>query len=573
MTPRHRCLRKLLFVALLTTSLISTGTVLAQSTNRQIGTQFTVTADPLVPRPPERPCVVPLFAGYQFAFFSESNQTFEFTPPRDCSGPWEKVVLEANFSENGGIQFDRTAILFLGNVNLYFGTTPEPLSALTNTWHVERDITDYSALLSAPQQGTMILQNCTTDCPSPYNTFLNGIFTVNADLEFYPARQGHRENRDGLNQRPPDQVLALVQTNSSGGVNLPATLSSPTDHLTTSFTLPTNTEQVYLDVTTENQSTDETWWGCFPNNLSSINDVYGCGNTNFRETEVTIDGQPAGIAPTSPWVFTGDLPDDWVPIPGVQTLDFVPYRVNLSPFAGLLSNGEPHTIALSVFNDDNYFLASASLLLFLDPGTRQITGAVTKNSLTGPNPVVTEKLHGTGTVTGTISVTSNRKYTIAGYVNTSHGRVATSIWQQQNFSSTEKIDFDTVNFTVLDQNTALQTSLSSETTVSTAAGRFTTSELWSFPFTADLIFPVSSSPFGYTQAFTQKYNTSKLVSFDGFPIYFNLLTNELNTTDVSPASSSQNYTLLDSDGVFYDCHIASKNNVYTSVDRGCRQGE
>jgi Peptide N-acetyl-beta-D-glucosaminyl asparaginase amidase A len=396
---------------------------------------------------------------------------------------------------------------------------------------------------------------------------------VNADLEFYPARQGHREDRHGLDQRPPDQVLALVQTNGSGGVNLPATLSSPTDQLTTTFTLPTNTEQVYLDVTTENQSTDETWWGCFPNNLSSINDVYGCGNTNFRETEVTIDGQPAGIAPTSPWVFTGDLPDDWVPIPGVQTLDFVPYRVNLSPFAGLLSNGEPHTIALSVFNDDSYFLASASLLLFLDPGTRQITGAVTNNTLTGPNPVVTEKLRGTGTVTGTINVTSNRKYTIAGYVNTSHGRVATSVSQQQNFSSTEKIDFDTVNFTVLDQNTALQTSLTSETTVSTAAGRFTTSELWSFPFTADLIFPVSSSPFGYTQAFTQKYNTSKLVSFDGFPIYFNLLTNELNTTDVSPASSSQNYTLFDSDRGFYECHIASKNAVLTSVGRGCRQGE
>src|ERR1700733_8146906 len=289
MTPQRRCLRKLLFVALLTTSLTSTGTVLAQSTNRQIGTQFTVTADPLVPRPPERPCKVPLFAGYQFAFFSESNQTFEFTPPRDCSGPWEKVVLEADFSENGGIQFDRTAILFLGNVNLYFGTTPEPSSTLTNAWHVERDITDYSALFSAPQQGTMILQNCTTDCPKPYNTLLNGIFTVKADLEFYPARQGHHENRDGLNQRPPDQVLALVQTNSSGGVNLPATLSSPTDQLTTTFTLPTNTEQVYLDVTTENQSTDETWWGCFPNNLSSINDVYGCGNTNFCETEVTID--------------------------------------------------------------------------------------------------------------------------------------------------------------------------------------------------------------------------------------------------------------------------------------------
>ncbi|MGA8507515.1 MAG: peptide-N4-asparagine amidase [Candidatus Sulfotelmatobacter sp.] len=354
---------------------------------------------------------------------------------------------------------------------------------------------------------------------------------------------------------------------------MPATLSSPTDQLATTFTLPTNTERVYLDLVTENQSTDETWWGCFPNDLSSINDVYGCGNTNFRETEVTIDGQPAGIAPVSPWVFTGDLPDDWMPTPGVQTLEFVPYRVNLTPFASLLSNGQPHTIALSVFNDDSYFSATASLLLFLDQGTTQITGAVTENTLTSPSPVVTENLQGTGTVTGTINVSSNRKYTIAGYINTSRGRVATSLSQRQNFSSTEKIDFDTVKLTVLDQDTSLETSLSTETTESSAEGQFTTSELWSFPFTADLTYPVSSSPFGYTQAFTQKYNTSKLVSFGRFPIYFNSLTNAGNATDVSPASSSQKYTFFESDGVFYDCQIASTSAVLTAVGQGCKQGE
>ena len=51
---------------------------LAQSLNRQVGTQFTVTADPLVPRPSEQPCKVQLFSDYQFAFFSESAQTFQY---------------------------------------------------------------------------------------------------------------------------------------------------------------------------------------------------------------------------------------------------------------------------------------------------------------------------------------------------------------------------------------------------------------------------------------------------------------------------------------------------------------
>jgi hypothetical protein len=73
--------------------------------------------------------------------------------------------------------------------------------------------------------------------------------------------------------------------------------------------------------------------------------------------EITIDGQPAGIAPVSPWVYTGFLPDQWRPIPAVQTLDFVPYRVT-TLFAGQLNDGNPHTIALSVFNDDSYFTFS-----------------------------------------------------------------------------------------------------------------------------------------------------------------------------------------------------------------------
>ena len=121
----HRSLTTFVVIAAL--SFFIPSFVVAQSTNRQIGTQFEVTADPTVPRPPQQPCVVPLFAAYQFAFFSDTTQTFQFTPPSNCSGPWKKVVFEVDFSENGGVQFDRTASIYLGNTNVYFGTTPEPL--------------------------------------------------------------------------------------------------------------------------------------------------------------------------------------------------------------------------------------------------------------------------------------------------------------------------------------------------------------------------------------------------------------------------------------------------------------
>ena len=554
-------LRTFLVIASLGAVSLFTLAAHAQSTNRQIGTQLTVTADPLVPRPHTRSCVVPLFTNYQFAFFSGTTQNYQFTPPANCPGPWNKVILDINFSENAGRQFDRTATLYMGNTNLYFGTTPEPIRTATNTWHVERDITDYSALLANPQQGFMVLQNCTTDCPPPYNTLLTGVFTVSAELEFFPTPGGSPA------PKVADEVLPLVQTNA-GGSNFPAFLFSPTDQFSTTFTLPQNIEQAYLDVIAQSQSTDEQWYGCFPNDLASINEVYACGNTDFRETEVTIDGQPAGIAPVSPWVYTGFLPDQWRPMPAAQTLDFVPYRVNLTPFAGILNDGQPHTVSLSVFNDDSYFSAAASLLLYLDHGSAEVTGALTQNTLTAPSPVVSENLQGTSEVTGTISVASARNYTIAGYVNTSHGQVSTSISQQQNFSSTQAVDFDVVNSSVLDQNTAVDTTVASSTTVNDNHGTTLTQETFSFPITVDFIFPTNTT-FGFTVATAQKYQASKKVTVNGNVTDHTIATNSVQASDVTPPTSSQHYTFFDLNGRPYDCKIATNNNVLTSVSVGC----
>lgn len=557
--------RKYALVALLciATAITLAVPAFAQSTNRQIGTSLTATADPVVSRPHLQPCVAPLFTNYQFAFFSQTAQNFSFNPPAGCSGPWQKVVLEINFSENAGRQFDRTASVFLGNNNLYFGTTPEPIHSSPNAWHIERDVTDYSALLTSGQQGTFVLANCTTDCGAPYNTLLNGVFTVSADLQFYP----------GYGQSPvprtPDLVLPMVQTNSGGGINLPANLFQPTDQLTTTFNLPQNIEGAYLDVIAQSQNVDEQWYACFPNDLSGINEVYGCGNTDFRETEISIDGQPAGIAPVSPWVYTGFLPDQWRPIPAVQTLDFVPFRVNLTPFVGMLNDGNPHTIALSVFNNDFYFSVTSSLLLFLDSGSSQVTGTVTQNTLTLPSPAVSENLQGTSTVTGAIGVISNRNFTIAGYANTSHGQVATSLTQQQNFTSTQTIDFDTVNGSVIDQNTSVQNSVLSSTTVSGKTGTTTTQELFSFPISVDFIAPVANSLFGFTVATSQKYQDSKLTLVNGHLGTYTAVTNAAQASDVQPPSSSQHYTYVDLKGQSYDCRIASANNVLTSVSSSC----
>jgi hypothetical protein len=236
----------------------------------------------------------------------------------------------------------------------------------------------------------------------------------------------------------------------------------------------------------------------------------------------------------------------------------------------VLSNGQPHTITLSVFDQNFFFAESASLLLFLDHDASQVTGEVTQNTLSAASPVVTENLQGTSTVTGTIGVAENRNFTIEGFVNTSHGKVSTSVSQQQNFSSNQGIDFDVVNFTGLNQNISLQNTVNTSTKVFNGDGELDTSETFSFPINVDVAFPVSNSTFGFTVATTQNYHTSKLVLRNGNVEDFSSATNTVTASDVLPPSSSQHFTALDKSGPTYDCEIATQNNVLTSVSKGCK---
>jgi hypothetical protein len=281
--------------------------VLAPSTP-QVGSSNTVSADPPVARPRTTPCTVQLFQNLEFADFN--IKPFSYAPPPGCPGPWAKVVFTADFTVTAGRQFDRTAKFFLGGVNLYFGTTAEPRASLSPSWHVESDVTDLSALLRSAQNGFANIGNFVGVSAGVTYT---GIIFADAQLEFYPVsfKSGERPTR------APDVVIGL-QGDGDG-----ATLNTTGSQLSKTLTLPTNVESAYLDVIAQSQSNDEFWYLCVPDDLATV--LQSCGNTGFRETEVSVDGQPAGVAPVYPWIYTGGIdPFLWEPIPGVQTLNFKP---------------------------------------------------------------------------------------------------------------------------------------------------------------------------------------------------------------------------------------------------------
>jgi hypothetical protein len=528
-----------------------------------IGSGNTVSADPNVTRPKTTPCVVQLFSGAQFFDFNVEN--FTYTPPTACPGPWAKVVLEADINLNAGIQYDRTANFWLGPVNIYFGTTAEPSPSLGPSWHIENDLTDYSSIFYTAQSGQADIGN--TLCCGLTSTIF-----ASASLEFYPLASG---------QTAPvtaDVVLPLSAGSSGGTV----TLNTTSDTLSGTFTMPTNVQNAYLDVYAQSQSGDEFWYTCVPSDVAS--ELQSCSNTGFRETEISIDGQAAGVAPVFPWIFTGGIdPYLWFPIPGVQTLNFTPYRVNLTPFAGVLSNGQPHTVSLSVYNANGYFSATASLLLYLDAGSTQVTGAVTQDTLGGPSPVITENLNVQPTsIKGTVDVASKRSFIILGYANTSRGKVTTKVVQNVNFFNNQYFSITGNHYT---QDIGLGSALSSTTTTSGGgAATSVTSQSFSFPLTLDISLAfLSSGNINQTTNARQNYTLSVSTVQNNNVTYTSNLVNAAQHVDTlefdssfnlignKGQSSAQQYEYWDSTSASYLCSISAAGNLLTGFSQGCAQ--
>src|SRR6266404_7148359 len=529
------------------------------ATSQTIGSPNTVTADPPIPHPKTTPCTVPLFSDVAFADFTPKSYTY--TPA--CAGPWSKVILIATFQINAGRQFDPTANIWLGGVNIYFGTTAEPSHDVSRTWHIQRDLTDYSALLTNPQAGEVDLGNLVN---STYTSVLHG----SAFLQFYPP--------DAANPAPITADLVLPM--SSGPTGETVALNTTTDQLAATFTLPTTVERAYLDVLAQSQSNDEFWYACVPNDVAA--ELFSCGNTGFRESEVTIDGQPAGVAPVYPWIYTGGIdPYLWRPIPGVQTLNFVPYRVDLTPFAGTLSEGNPHTVALSVFNANSYFSATATLLIYEDHGSTQVTGAILKNTLTAqPSPKVTENLTMVqGLPRGFVTVTSGRRFTVQGYVNTSHGKVTTAVAQNINFSNRQ---YFKITPTVYIQNITQQTDIRSTTNTSDNTGTHQLAVHQQWPLTVDL--SQITNPDGslnQTTTIEQTYQKALTNSDDGTTTFSSLVSNTVRPSDTlqfdssfnlignSGQASSQHYKASDSTGFCYSRTLTAAGGVLTGLVKGC----
>jgi hypothetical protein len=204
-------------------------------------------------------------------------------------------------------------------------------------------------------------------------------------------------------------------------------------------TVPANTQSAQLEVYASGHICEEFWYAnestAFMSQLGST-----CGGTAFREIDVSIDGKPAGVVFPYPYLYTGAIdPIAWLPLTGYDTLDIPPYQLDLTPFVGLLNDRKPHTIAAQVYNDTGgFWLADADLLIDEDHGSKRTKGKVLSLQA-GPSSPETyvENLNiNTG---GTAFYNGVHNVIATGYVDTSQGRITSSVSEHLNFTNQQTL--------------------------------------------------------------------------------------------------------------------------------------
>jgi hypothetical protein len=354
-----------------------------------------VTAAPPVTKPQGRSCQVTL-AEARFRDFTPYTGTY--SPPEGCGDRWSKVVLRMDGKVKGR-QFDRLGYLHVGGVEIFRTSTPQP-SPDGIEWSVEKDVTRYSDTFRARHDVEMLIGNVVDDT-------YTGIIDVKVTLTFH---QGHQASA-------PDRVLTLDE-----------------DTLTT----PRNSERIVAEVyaTGSGGGCEEYWYLAVPSNAP-----YSCRTDGgpYREVQIRVDGRLAGIAAPFPTVWTGGWsnPFLWYVVPGPRAFDVKPIEYDLTPFAGILNDGRPHRVEVAVVGvpeGQSGWSTPVNVLVWQDAERAHVTGKLLSSAggdLANSSTYTPGSEH-------RVDTEGAHRLTVAGYVDTSHGRVTTTVRRSLVNTSTHR---------------------------------------------------------------------------------------------------------------------------------------
>ncbi len=233
-------------------------------------------------------------------------------------------------------------------------------------------------------------------------------------------------------QAPPSDLIIPISSRH-GANNSISRFSLPAENATNTISLPRNIRRAVFSVSANGQATEEFWWS---NVLQSDVDTFNAtagelpGLSPFREVQVLIDGQLAGVEWPFPVIFTGGVvPSLHRPIVGIHAFDLREHEIDISPFLPLLCDGKEHTFTIRVagLNDtgssnsatltdsvSESWYVTGKLFLWLDDDSSSITtGDAPTINLTPPYIAVTRSVTATSNGTNeTLAYTTSVRRTL-----------------------------------------------------------------------------------------------------------------------------------------------------------------
>jgi hypothetical protein len=539
---------KLLAVALCAASALLLSSLPAAAGN-EVSYQDPLTAAPPIARPPTASCTTTVMQ--DFAFNSSVGQGVyngTLAPPSACPGPWSKIVLDFT-GKVAGRQFDRLMNVWVGGGQVFQSSTPEP-DPDGITWHVEHDATRYSSLFTQPEPIKVELQNYVVG-------IYTGVIYGTLKVTYYQATPAYPAPSHA------DEVIGFPSADSSY-------FYGPNDVRSNSVTFPPNLTRAYLELYLKGNSCDEFWFGSQPDDFAGPNGL--CGGGAFREVQVSIDGQLAGVAWPYPFIFTGGVnPWLWRPMPAVNAFDMPPQVVDLTPYVGILNDGQPHTISLRVAHDGYYWGIGSNLLLDRDPALSETSGALVSRSIT-PDAGETYG-ENTGPNGGVYTTSASRHQHVSGFVDTSAGRITTTVDQTFGFSNRQEL-----NLTNFLENLAHDETIDTSTTTSGPDGTTVRRVSESYPIRMRSLFQTPERgqkdfwnlPAGVEQSLQQRTT----VTHNGTQTFSRWLDDTVNAsglrsrtngvTTLSGGRDSEDYVASDSTGACYHHKLVAAQGWVTS---------
>jgi len=527
---------------------------------RSVVAQNPVTPVPPVTVPPTASCTVTLVSNQPFGPTGDPRGFTPFVgayaPPAGCSAPWSKVVLTVTFTVTPGTQFDRVGAIWIGDVQIFKTSTAEPTPAFGPTWSIQKDVSEYSPVLSAPNEVYAVVSNYVVDG-------FNSVVYMTATLTFYETSAQF--------QAAP-HPSAIIPVSPQGSPTSPPafflTASNPDG--SAEVALPSDSLQVFMEVYATGLSCDEFWYASQPTSFAAP--IGLCGGGSFREIQVYVDGSLAAVVWPFPLINTGGWnPYLWSPIPSVNTFNTPSYVVDLTPFVSELTGGGNHEITLEVVDNYNYWMVSANLLVYEEQGAHG--GQLVSNTL-APTPVV-RVASSINQLSAQFNTSVSRNFTVAGYVDTASGVVTTTVRQSMNF----------FNGQVLNLKNSLENLGGSEiinTTVITVypdGNTVTNVTTYSYPIAVTSAFIVPNETakgvvFILPATVKQAYDVARKVEVNGLTVFSSSLAYsvtaqallEVGTNLVANGQTSETYEYSNSAGVCYNHYLAAAQGlVRTSV--------